>query len=58
MVLGIIGGGLFFGKKYVLDMRWDSELKPYAEAVAEARELEWDKPSTSRPCRSPSTCSA
>ena len=43
VVLGIIGGGLFFGKKYILDMRWDSELKPYADAVAESRELEWKK---------------
>ena len=46
VVLGIIGGGLFFGKKYVLDQRWDSELKPYADAVASARELKWKEPIT------------
>jgi hypothetical protein len=46
VVLGIIGGGLFFGKKYVLDQRWDSALKPYADAVAEARELTWKEPIT------------
>ena len=43
VVLGIIGGGLFFGKKYVLDMRWSSELKPYADAVSTSRELKWTK---------------
>jgi hypothetical protein len=43
VVLGVIGGGLYFGKKYVLDMRWDSELKPYAEEVAETRSLDWNK---------------
>jgi hypothetical protein len=44
VVLGIIGGGLFYGKKYVLDMRWDKSLEPYAEAVSDARELSWKKP--------------
>lgn len=43
IVLGILGAGLYFGKKYVLDMRWSSEVKPYAEAIADQRGLEWDK---------------
>jgi hypothetical protein len=42
-VLGIVGAGLYFGKVYVLDKRWDGELKPYAEAIAEERQLEWKK---------------
>lgn len=42
-VLGLLGAGLYFGKKYVLDMRWDGEVKPYAEAVAEIQGLEWKK---------------
>lgn len=44
VVLGIIGGGLYFGKKYVLDMRWDSALKPFADEVSEARGLSWNEP--------------
>ncbi len=41
IVLGIIGAGGYFGKIYVLDQRWDAELKPFAEAVANERGLEW-----------------
>jgi hypothetical protein len=43
IVLGIIGAGLFFGKKYVLDMRWASDMKPYAEAIQERRGLDWER---------------
>lgn len=43
IVLGIIGAGLFFGKKYVLDMRWASDVKPYAEAIQERRGLDWER---------------
>jgi hypothetical protein len=41
VLLGIVGAGLYFGKIYVLDKRWDAELKPFAEAVSTERELEW-----------------
>ncbi len=43
VVLGIVGAGLFFGKKYVLDMRWASDVEPYAEQLAEIRGLDWER---------------
>jgi hypothetical protein len=43
LVLAILGAGLYFGKRYILDMRWDGEVKPFATDVEEARELEWKK---------------
>ncbi len=43
VLLGILGAGLYFGKIYVLDKRWDAELKPFAEAVSAERELEWKR---------------
>jgi hypothetical protein len=43
VVLAILGAGLFYGKKYILDMRWDGDLKSYATDVEEARELDWKK---------------
>ncbi|MFN8021623.1 MAG: hypothetical protein U0Q03_08860 [Acidimicrobiales bacterium] len=43
VLLGIVGTGLYFGKIYVLDKRWDSELKPFAEDVSRERGLEWTK---------------
>lgn len=43
VLLGILGAGLYFGKIYVLDKRWDTELKPFAEAVSAERQLEWKR---------------
>lgn len=43
VLLGIVGAGLYFGKIYVLDKRWDPELKPYADDVSTERQLEWKK---------------
>ena len=43
IVLGLLGAGAFYGKKYVLDKRWDAEVKPLAEAVANERELVWKR---------------
>lgn len=43
VVLGLLGAGAFYGKKYVLDKRWDAEVKPLAEAVANERELVWKR---------------
>ncbi len=43
VLLGIVGAGLYFGKIYVLDKRWDTELKPFAEAVSAERQLEWKR---------------
>lgn len=43
ILLGLIAGGLFAVKKYVLDVRWDKEVKPVADAVSEARGLSFDK---------------
>ncbi|MCB0954951.1 MAG: hypothetical protein KDB12_02225, partial [Ilumatobacter sp.] len=42
ILLGLIAGGLFAVKKYVLDVRWDKEVKPVADAVSEARGLSFD----------------
>jgi hypothetical protein len=44
VLLGIVGAGLYVGKVYVLDKRWDAELKPFAEAVSTERGLEWKHP--------------
>lgn len=41
--LGVVAGGLYAGKVYVLDKRWEPELKPYAEAVSAERGLEWKR---------------
>ncbi|HTH04964.1 MAG TPA: hypothetical protein VL916_03800, partial [Ilumatobacteraceae bacterium] len=44
VLLGMVGGGLFAVKKYVIDARWDAEVKAYADEVAVARGLEWKQP--------------
>lgn len=43
LVLAMLGAGAFYGKKYVLDKRWSAELKPFAEDVANERDLAWKK---------------
>ena len=43
VVLAILGAGLYFGKKYVLDMRWASDVKPTAEKIADLRGLDWER---------------
>ena len=42
VVLGMIAGGLFAVKKFVLDQRWDSQVKPLADKIAAHTGLSWD----------------
>lgn len=39
--LAVLGGGLFAAKHYLLDQRWDPDVKPLADEVALARGLEF-----------------
>lgn len=43
IVVGMLGAGAYYGKKYVLDKRWDAEVKPFAEDVAGERDLVWKR---------------
>ncbi|MFM2073359.1 MAG: hypothetical protein RLZZ623_3623 [Actinomycetota bacterium] len=43
LVVGLLGAGAFYGKKYVLDKRWEASVKPFAEDVAKERELVWKR---------------
>ena len=43
VVMAIIATGLFFAKRYVLDMRWTADLEPYSEAIADERQLAWTR---------------
>ena len=42
VLLGLIGGGLFAAKYYLLDPQWKGEMKAVAEDVEQARGLEFD----------------
>ena len=42
ILLGLVAGGLFAVKKYVLDARWDKDVEPLADAVSTARGLGFD----------------
>jgi hypothetical protein len=43
LVLAVLGGGLYAGKRFVLDQRWSSGLQPLAEEVAAERTLEFTR---------------
>jgi hypothetical protein len=43
VVLALLGAGAFYGKKYVLDKRWDADVKPFAEDVSQERDLVWKR---------------
>jgi hypothetical protein len=40
---GLIYGGVWAVKKYVLAPKWDKEVKAFADAVADRRGLDWDE---------------
>jgi len=42
LVLSIIGGGLFAAKYYLLDKRWEGDVKEMVAEVEEARQLSFD----------------
>jgi len=42
LVLGLIGGGLYYAKLRFLDTKWKGDLEGIAGDVAERRGLEWD----------------
>jgi DNA-binding transcriptional regulator YdaS (Cro superfamily) len=42
VLLGLVGGGLFAAKYYLLDKRWDGQLKDLAGNVERQRELTFD----------------
>jgi hypothetical protein len=43
VLLGLIGGGLFAAKYYLLDPQWKGEMKAVAEDVESARGIEFDR---------------
>jgi hypothetical protein len=45
IIIGMIGGGLYAAKRYVLDIgKWADNIKPLADDVAEARGLQFKDP--------------
>jgi hypothetical protein len=42
VVLAVLSGAAYAVKTYYLDMRWDKDLEPFADDVADARDLQWD----------------
>jgi hypothetical protein len=44
ILLGLLGGTLYLGKVHVYDRRWDPDLEPVAERVANERGLAWKRP--------------
>ena len=42
LVLGVLGGGLFAAKYYLLDPKWDPKIKPLADDVEAVRRIEFD----------------
>lgn len=42
VLLGLIGGGLFAAKKYLLDQQWEGDVKQLAADVEGARDLSFD----------------
>ena len=42
LIVGILGGGLFAAKYYLLDPKWDPDVKVLADAVEVARQIEFD----------------
>ena len=42
MVLGILGSGLFAAKYYLLDRKWDPNVRVLADDVAAARQIDFD----------------
>ncbi|MDP2028207.1 MAG: hypothetical protein Q8K12_01015 [Thiobacillus sp.] len=42
VLIGLIGGGLFAAKKYLLDQQWEGDVKQLASDVEGARELSFD----------------
>lgn len=42
LLLGLLGGGAYAGKKYYLDSKWADDIEGIADDVAERRGLEWD----------------